>query len=120
MSVGGTADTTRSTTGNQTSSTNTSDIVSSLQSGANAAIGTTKEYLATAQEIAKPHVENAKGVAQGYLGTAGTQPVTNTPASSTGIPATSAPLESGPHTVGSPYHSTTTTTGTKVGENSVV
>ncbi|KAF9460094.1 hypothetical protein BDZ94DRAFT_1266655 [Collybia nuda] len=92
-------------------------IVSSLQSGANSAIGTTKEYLASAQEMAKPHVENAKGIAQGYLGTAGTQPIKNPPASSTGIPATSAPLESGPHTVNTPY-SSTNTTNAKVGENS--
>ena len=44
-----------------------------LQSGAASALETTKEYLAAAQDTAKPHIENAKGVVQNFLGTAGTQ-----------------------------------------------
>ena len=70
-------------------------LVSSIQSGAVTMVETTKEYLAAAQKIVEPHVEHAKGVAQGYLGTAGTQgdqTGSATPAaSSNGRPAKSAP-----------------------------
>ena len=56
-------------------------------------VETTKEYLSAAQKIVEPHVEHAKGVAQGYLGTAGTQEIptgSDTPAaSSNGLPAKS-------------------------------
>jgi len=111
--------------GRQTKSTNGTSgpgVVSSLQSGATAAVETTKEYLNAAQETMKPHIEttkeyltaaqrtvqphvdSAKGAAQGYLGTAGVPG--NSPVPSKDIPATSAPLESGPHSVNTPYPST--------------
>ncbi|RDB28669.1 hypothetical protein Hypma_015787 [Hypsizygus marmoreus] len=101
-------------TGTQTGESHPSGIVPSLQSGAATAVETAKQYLASAQEVAHPHIEHAKDTAQGYLGIAETQPTSQTPASSTGIPATSAVLESGPHTVDTPYPSTTTTAGTNV------
>ncbi|KAF8898996.1 hypothetical protein BD779DRAFT_1486553 [Infundibulicybe gibba] len=121
--VGGNPSPNTTTNGSVTSnlSSTASTVASTVQAGATAAYGTTKEYLSTAQQIAQPHIENAKGVAQGYLGTAGTQGMNGTgttPASSTGIPATSAPLESGPHSVNTPYPpTTTTTTGTKIAQN---
>jgi len=46
-----------------------SDIVSSITSGATVAADTTKQYLASAQKIAEPHIEQAKSAAQKYLGT---------------------------------------------------
>lgn len=95
------------------------DIVASLQSGAASALETTKEYLATAQETAKPHIENAKGVAQGFLGTAGMQ-VSDTlgkpSVPSKDIPATSAPLESGSHSINTPYPSNPPS-GKGIGQN---
>jgi hypothetical protein len=81
-------------------------------------IEATKEYLTAAQETVQPHIESAKGVAQGYLGTAGTQGVEvqgKSPVPSKDIPATSAPLESGPHSVDTPYPSTTA--ATNIGQN---
>ncbi|CAA7265923.1 unnamed protein product [Cyclocybe aegerita] len=62
-------------------------------------------------ERARGHIENAKGVAQGYMATAGMQDRQLTeklgtaqvpPASSTGTPATTTPLKSGQHNVGTP------------------
>ncbi|KAF5384829.1 hypothetical protein D9615_001306 [Tricholomella constricta] len=85
-----------------------SGVASSIQGGAATVVDTTKEYVASAQEAVKPHIEHVKGAVQGGPAT---------PASSTGIPATSAPLESGPHTIGTPYPATTTTQETKVAEN---
>lgn len=89
--------------------------------------GTTTSVINTATDVlasAKAAAQNAMGTvtasAQNILGTAGTQgaQVKDMPASSTGIPATSAPLESGPHKLDSPYPSTTTTVGTKdIGQN---
>ncbi|KIM47764.1 hypothetical protein M413DRAFT_439434 [Hebeloma cylindrosporum] len=68
----------------------------------------TSAYTA-AKEAVQPHIEKIQGATQEYLGAAGgteasaaAEPM---PASSTGIPATSAPLESGPHTVDTPYPS---------------
>ncbi|KAG5723903.1 hypothetical protein E4T56_gene9800 [Termitomyces sp. T112] len=65
----------------------------------------------TTQEV----LEKAKGAVQGAFGTAGTAanvPSPSTPSSSTGIPATSAPLESGLKTVNTPYPATTTSQAT--------
>ncbi|KAJ6621170.1 hypothetical protein B0H10DRAFT_1945544 [Mycena sp. CBHHK59/15] len=45
----------------------TGDVVAGLQAGANAALATTKEYLAAAQETAQPHLNKAKDVATSYL-----------------------------------------------------
>ncbi|KAG5634180.1 hypothetical protein DXG03_006069, partial [Asterophora parasitica] len=105
------------------------DIGSTVGNGATTAVDTSKQYLASAHETAKPHIaaaheavkphiEHLKGNAQGVFGTAGTQgaPI-QPPASSTGIPATSAPLESGPHTTDTPYPSKTETKGTQIGQN---
>lgn len=108
-SVGGHANGANGTYGN--------DVVSSLQSGATSALETTKEYLSVAQEAVKPHIENAKSAAQGYLGTAATEGIDthgNPPVPQKDIPATSAPLESAAHSFRTPYPSTTTTSGTNV------
>ncbi|KAK7058371.1 hypothetical protein VNI00_002005 [Paramarasmius palmivorus] len=81
-------------------------VVSQLQSGAATAVQTGKEYL-----------DKATTAAQNYLNSLQEQGSTTTGApAASGIPPTSAPLESGPHTVGTPYPSTTTNTATKVGE----
>ncbi|KAF9015622.1 hypothetical protein BDQ17DRAFT_1341382, partial [Cyathus striatus] len=71
-------------------------------------LSSTAAYLSSASQTVK---ENS-------LGTAGTQGLpTKAPASSTGIPATSAPLESGPHTTTTPYPSTTTKTSINIAQN---
>ena len=74
----------------------------------------TNTYTA-AKEAVQPHIEKIQGVTQEYLGATGTEgtQVKSTaaepmPASSTGIPAASAPLESGPHTTSTPYPSEAT------------
>lgn len=69
----------------------------------------TNAYTA-AKEAVQPHIEKIQGVTQEYLGTEGTtsSAANPMPASSTGIPATSAPLESGPHTISTPYPSKAT------------
>jgi hypothetical protein len=88
-------------------------VVASLQSEAASALETTKEYLAAAQETAQPHIENVKGVAQGFLGTTGTQGMNmhgNPPVPRKDIPATSAPLESGARSFNTP----SSTVGTNV------
>ncbi|KAJ7161392.1 hypothetical protein C8R43DRAFT_1123846 [Mycena crocata] len=45
----------------------TGDVVTGLQTGASAAIATTKEYLVAAQQTAQPHLEKAANVASSYL-----------------------------------------------------
>jgi len=75
---------------------------------------TTNAYTA-AKEAVQSHIEKIQGATQECLGATGTEDtqVTSTaakpmPASSTGIPAASAPLESSPRTISTPYHSDTT------------
>ncbi|KAL0951525.1 hypothetical protein HGRIS_008209 [Hohenbuehelia grisea] len=126
--VGGTSNTTTTTTDHSaptatgTASETLTNIASTVQAGAVSALETAKGYVAAAHETglsaAQPHLEKAKETVQANL-PIGTQPQVAPPASSTGIPATTAPLESGPHTVGTPYPATTTTTGSglKVAEN---
>lgn len=84
---------THSTT--NTATTTASNVAAQAQSGATAALGVTKEYLASAQKTAQPHIEKASDVARSYLAS-GEQPTSTTtssstkpppPASSTGIPA---------------------------------
>ena len=80
----------------------------------------------TVKQTAQPVVDTAKGMTQNVLGTAGTQgaqitpgghgPVKQPPASSTGIPATTAPLESGLYTVKNPYPDTTGAKATQIGQ----
>ena len=85
-----------------------------VQPKVEAAAAAAQPHIDRVAAAAQPHIDKATGYAQGALA-----PSKDTaPASSTGIPATSAPLESGPHTVGTTYPSTTTTTGAgvKVGE----
>ncbi|KAJ3721698.1 hypothetical protein C8R42DRAFT_668224 [Lentinula raphanica] len=103
-------------------STAISDTLTQIQSGAATALETGKEYLASAQTTAQPHIDRAVKAAQPHIEKVSeaasnyinnvngeTDMSTSVPPK---IPATSAPLESGPHTVGTPYPSTTT----KVGE----
>jgi hypothetical protein len=81
----------------ETQKTGTSVVESVRTTAANA-------YTA-AKEVVQPHIEKIQGVTQEYLGSEGTasSAAKPMPASSTGIPATSAPLESGPHTISTPY-----------------
>lgn len=64
-------------------------------------------HLEHAREVAQPRVEQAKDTAQKYLNAAGVPGVGPTsnlkPASEHIIPTSTAPLESGPHTVETPY-----------------
>ncbi|KAI0375172.1 hypothetical protein BV20DRAFT_1048351 [Pilatotrama ljubarskyi] len=112
--------------GTQTSATG--GVTSTVQS----AVETGKQYLASAQEAAKPYVESATATAKPYVesAAAAAQPhiekaksvVTGatTGTSTTGQPAqppaSTAPLESGPHVVGNPYPATTNGQSTKVAE----
>jgi hypothetical protein len=72
--------------------------------------GTITDTASTAVQTAKDTATSALETAQEYLGM-GTNAKTGEadtglpPASSTGIPATSAPLESGKHQIGEPYPS---------------
>jgi len=76
-------------------------------------VRTTATNAYTAAKEVQPHIEKIQGVTQEYLGATGTEgtQVTSTaaepiPASSTGIPAASAPLESSPQTIGNPWEAT--------------
>ncbi|GLB35912.1 hypothetical protein LshimejAT787_0302000 [Lyophyllum shimeji] len=87
------------------------------------AVDTTKQYVASAREAARPRVEAAKERAEAAkeavkdtLGRVGTQDAQTSSARSRDIPTTSAPLENGPRSLGTPYPTTTTTTGTNVGK----
>lgn len=73
----------------------------------NAVSGAAQPHIEHAKEAAQPHIEHAKGAAQGLMGTAGTQGGILKPASEQHVPASSAPLESGPHTIDTPYPSKT-------------
>ncbi|KAG7099584.1 hypothetical protein E1B28_001414 [Marasmius oreades] len=81
---------------------NQSGVISQLQSGAAVAVQTGREYVAAA----KPHIDKATTAAQNYLHSIQDQGSATTGAPPGQVPATTAPLESGPHTVGSPYGAT--------------
>ncbi|OCH94666.1 hypothetical protein OBBRIDRAFT_788922 [Obba rivulosa] len=90
-------------------------IPESATAAASSAVQTGKEYLSAAQAAAQPAVEKAKNYASGAspssvtgVGTVQSRP--NEP------PATSAPLESGPHVVGNPYPATASGQSVKVAE----
>ncbi|EPT01523.1 hypothetical protein FOMPIDRAFT_90189 [Fomitopsis schrenkii] len=92
----------------------TRNLASTVQSTAQSALQTGKEYLVSAQTAAQPHIEQAKTYVAGSLHTPGADgTAAGQPAS---VPASTAPLESGPHIVGTPYPATTGTQTTKVGE----
>ncbi|TRM65869.1 hypothetical protein BD626DRAFT_486081 [Schizophyllum amplum] len=78
-----------------------------LQAGAQAATADAKKVLAAAQQQAQPALDKARELtAQGFGSQAAAAAGTTTdptPASSTGIPATSAPLQSGAHVLDTPY-----------------
>lgn len=91
----------------------TRNLASIVQSTAQSALQTGKEYLASAQTAAQPHIEQAKtyvtgSVQAGADGTAVGKP--------DNVPASTAPLESGPHIIGSPYPATVGVQTTKAGE----
>lgn len=69
------------------------------------AAGVVQSGLSSASQAAQPHIETAVASAQNALGMTS---VPKEPSNKDQIPATSAPLESGPHTITTPYPSTTT------------
>jgi hypothetical protein len=107
----------------QSAEATATNILHTAQESANAAYNTVRE-------TAHPHIERAKAATQGMTGmvdtqgadlkpagnlakvsqpqNAGTATVTKPPASSTGIPATTAPLESGKHKVDATTYPSTT------------
>ncbi|KZT75014.1 hypothetical protein DAEQUDRAFT_807286 [Daedalea quercina L-15889] len=89
----------------------TQNLSSTVQSTAQSALQTGKEYLASAQTAAQPHIEKAKTYVTGAADSSGA--ATAQPDS---VPASTAPLESGPHVVGNPYPATNGIQSTKVGE----
>ncbi|KAF9074794.1 hypothetical protein BDP27DRAFT_1315978 [Rhodocollybia butyracea] len=91
---------------NGTLNDSANDALAQIHAGATTALQTGKEYIASAQTAAQPHID--RGLYMGNI-SGQTDPESMVPKK---IPSTSAPLESGPHTVGTPYPSTTT----KVGE----
>lgn len=124
--LGGTAPPLSTTTGTTTtgSTTGTGSVVETIKTTAAAALETGKQYAASAQAAAQPHLDRAAAAAQPHLERAGAVAsdmvnvattkgtvVGETPASSTGIPATSAPLETGGVSTSTPYPATTTTQG---------
>ncbi|KAL1708308.1 hypothetical protein EV121DRAFT_277279 [Schizophyllum commune] len=79
-----------------------------LQAGAQAAATDAGKVLSAAQQQVQPGIEKAREFAsQGFASQASAAADATTdptpPASSTGIPATSAPLQSGAHVVDTPY-----------------
>ncbi|KAI0640645.1 hypothetical protein C8Q79DRAFT_1004230 [Trametes meyenii] len=115
--------------GNNVPKTSGSEVQSTMQS----VVETGKQYLASAQEVAKPYVESATAAATPYIQSAAeaAQPhiakakgvVTGKTGSCSSdynkppeVPASTAPLESGPHVVGSPYPASTNGQTTKVAE----
>ncbi|KAI0361434.1 hypothetical protein OH77DRAFT_1469043 [Trametes cingulata] len=111
--------------------TQTTTTTGGVTSTVHSAVETGKQYLASAQEAAKPYVESAAATAKPYVesAAAAAQPhiekaksvvtgattgtTTSQPAQP---PASTAPLESGPHVVGNPYPATTNGQSTKVAE----
>ena len=91
----------------------TQNLASTVQSTAQTALQTGKEYLASAQTAAQPHIEKAKTYVAGSTQSGADGTATGQPDS---VPASTAPLESGPHVVGSPYPATGGAQTTKVGE----
>jgi len=98
----------------------TGGLTTMIQDTATTAANTASSYLASAKEVAQPHIDRAVAAAQNMLGSAGTQgaqlkdmPASPAAPAAEGIPTTSAPLESGPHKVDTPYPTTTTKVGTK-------
>ncbi|KAJ8516131.1 hypothetical protein ONZ45_g6522 [Pleurotus djamor] len=103
----------------ESASTTAANMAASVQSGASTIVDAAKDFLASSnnvsiQDSAQPHINKARELAGRVIEGAGAGPDVAPPASSTGIPATSAPLESGPHTMSTPYPSTTTTVGSGV------
>ncbi|TFY83543.1 hypothetical protein EWM64_g455 [Hericium alpestre] len=95
-----------------------SSTLQSAQQAAQQYASSAQQYASSAQQAAQPHIETAraslqsgfeqaKESAQEYLGSA----TGKAHGPSGGIPPTSAPLESGPHIIGTPYPPTTTTSG---------
>ncbi|KAL4241830.1 hypothetical protein ABKN59_000730 [Abortiporus biennis] len=76
---------------------------------AQSAVGAGLSAMETAKNTAAPYVQSAVNAVSG---TNTGKPTTETPA----VAQTTAPLESGPHIVNSPYPATTTGQSTKVGE----
>ncbi|RPD55900.1 hypothetical protein L227DRAFT_566416 [Lentinus tigrinus ALCF2SS1-6] len=127
--------------GTRTSQTSSTTQANTTGSGVTAtvqsAIATGKEYLTSAQATAKPYVESAAAAAKPYVDSAAAaaQPhfekakgavlgssssTANSGSSVSGkpseVPASTAPLESGPNVVGNPYPATVNSQATKVGE----
>lgn len=99
--------------GSQTSDNTTAGNVSStVQSTASSALQTGKEYLASAQTVAQPHIDKAKTMLSGTA-TWNDSAASSRPSE---VPASTAPFESGSQVVGNPYPATTTGQNTKVGE----
>ncbi|KAI0727801.1 hypothetical protein C8Q72DRAFT_795635 [Fomitopsis betulina] len=91
----------------------TRTLASTVQSTAQSALQTGKDYLASAQTAAQPHIEQAKTYVAGSVQTGANGTATGKPGS---VPTSTAPLESGPHVVGDPYPVTVGVQTTKIGE----
>ncbi|RDX51046.1 hypothetical protein OH76DRAFT_1401813 [Lentinus brumalis] len=109
----------------QTGTTQANSTGGGIGATVQSAIATGKEYLASAQATAKPYVESAAAAAQPHLEKAKGAVLGSTPSTTSGssvsgkpseVPASSAPLESGPNVVGNPYPATVSGQTTKVGE----
>ncbi|PCH33986.1 hypothetical protein WOLCODRAFT_148048 [Wolfiporia cocos MD-104 SS10] len=96
----------QSTDASSTNDPFANDFTSKVQSTASSAYQTGKEYLASAQTAVQPQVDKAKDFIGG----------SNIPSQPNATPASTAPLESGQHTVSSPYPATTTGQSVRVGE----
>ncbi|KAI0735004.1 hypothetical protein C8Q76DRAFT_791588 [Earliella scabrosa] len=100
---------TGATTTTQTNGTANGGVVQS-------AIATGQQYLASAQAAAKPYIESATAAAQPRHEKAMAAVSGSSTTGQPEVPATTAPLQSGPNVVGNPYPATTNSQTTKVGE----
>ncbi|KAI0801096.1 hypothetical protein C8Q74DRAFT_1214811 [Fomes fomentarius] len=109
-------------TGNPQTTTQTNGTKTSGTNVVQSAIATGKEYLSSAQATAQPYVDSAIAAAQPHIEKAkGVVTGTTTYGSFVSgepseVPSKTAPLESGPNTVGNPYPATVNGQTTKVGE----
>ncbi|OBZ79514.1 hypothetical protein A0H81_01190 [Grifola frondosa] len=112
-----------SQTQNPSRSIQYNNTAESLTAAVKSGIATGKEYLASAQATAQPHIDHARTVVQPHLDRA-VGAVSGTASGNSGVdssapskvPASTAPLESGPQVVGNPYPATTTGQSVNVAE----
>ncbi|TFY72789.1 hypothetical protein EVG20_g203 [Dentipellis fragilis] len=115
-----------STSANASPATSTRGSASSAKATALSTLETAQQYLSSAQQAAQPYISGAQQAAQPHVDAAKSTLQSYLPGSQkpNDVASSTAPLESGPHTVGTPYPPTmdktkgdTVTSALKVAEN---